>query len=65
MSCATGYISLEMTSAFQMFNDSGEFMKSIGDGVLGRCFGLATNGKGKVFAIILMIILLCITHYYI
>ena len=31
-----------------MFDDSGEFLKSIGDGALGRCFGLATNGKGKV-----------------
>ena len=62
---ATSDLSLEMTSVFQMFDDSGEFVKSIGDGVLGRCFGLATNGKGKVFTIILMIILSYIIHYYI
>ena len=35
----------------QMFDDSGEYIKSIGDGVLGRCFGLATDGKGKLFTI--------------
>ena len=35
----------------QMFDDSGEYIKSIGDGVLGRCFGLATNGKGRLFTI--------------
>ena len=34
-----------------MFDDSGEYIKSIGDGVLGRCFGLATNGKGRLFTI--------------
>ena len=35
----------------QMFDDSGEFVKSVGDGVLGKCFGLATNGKGRLFTI--------------
>ena len=34
-----------------MFDDNGEFITSIGDGVLGRCFGLATDGKGKLFTI--------------
>ena len=35
----------------QMFDDSGEFVKSVGDGLLGKCFGLATNGKGRLFTI--------------
>merc|ERR1719245_1889326 len=35
----------------QMFDDSGEYIKSIGDGALGRCFGLATDGKGRLFTI--------------
>lgn len=34
-----------------MFDESGEYIKSIGDGVLGKCFGLATNGKGRLFTI--------------
>ena len=34
-----------------MFDDNGEYIKSIGDGTLGRCFGLATDGKGRIFTI--------------
>ena len=35
----------------QMFDDNGEYIKSIGDGTMGRCFGLATDGKGRIFTI--------------
>lgn len=29
----------------QLFDEDGEFLHSVGEGFIGRCFGLATDGK--------------------
>ncbi len=34
----------------QLFDDDGTFLKHIGEGVIGRCFGLTHNGRVSLSA---------------